>query len=204
MSEYVPLEHDDIIVRLANEGIPVSVIARGVGNLAYDVRVSLEEALAAGRITEMPAPDWPPTARRADHLPPHIAAARDADLVTGFMRAFRVPKLAANFMLVLVKREEATKATLHRVIESQRAQRANRPSNSEETDPKMVDVVICNLRKKLLPFGLKIHTLWGRGYYFDEKDRQAVLKLVEREVDDAAEPANDNVPAGKTATLRAA
>jgi len=197
------MDYAQIAVRLANEGIPVNVIARGLEVPAGDVRISLDEALAAGRITEMPAADWPPTARRADHLPPHIAAARDADLVTGFMRTFHTPKLAANFMLVLVKREEATKATLHRVIESQRAQRANRPSASEETDPKMVDVVICNLRKKLKPFGLTIHTLWGRGYYFDEKDRQRILSLIERNVDNAHEPANDNVPAGQAA-VRAA
>lgn len=195
---------DQIATRLANEGIPVNVIARGLEVPAADVRVALEESLASGRITEMPAADWPPTARRADHLPPHIAAARDSDLITAFMRTFRLTKLMASFMLVLVKREEADKTTLHRVIESQRAQRANRPNNPEETDPKMVDVVICNLRKKLKPFALTINTLWGRGYYLDAKDRQTVLSSVEREVDNAREPANDNVPGRKTTALRAA
>jgi hypothetical protein len=182
-----------IATRLAAEGIPVNVIARGLENPAADVRATLEDALSSGRITEMPAADWPPTARRADHLPPHIAAARDADLVTSFMRAFRLTKLMASFMLVLVKREEADKMTLHRVIEAQRATRANRPNNSEETDPKMVDVVICNLRKKLKTFGITINTLWGRGYYLDAKDRQSALSRVEREVD----AANDNVPASR-------
>jgi len=182
-----------IAIRLANEGIPVNVIARGLEVPAADVRSVLDEALGSGRITEMPAADWPPTARRADHLPPHIAAARDADLVTSFMRAFKLTKLMASFMLVLVKREEADKATLHRVIESQRAQRTNRPSSAEETDPKMVDVVICNLRKKLKVFDLTINTLWGRGYYLDTKDRQHALGLIEREVN-VREPANDNVP----------
>lgn len=183
-------EHRQIAVRLANEGIPVNVIARGLEAPAADVRLSLDEALASGTITEMPAADWPPTARRADHLPPHIAAARDADLITSFMRAFKLTKLMASFMLVLVKREEADKTTLHRVIETQRAARINRPDTSEETNPKMVDVMVCNLRKKLKPFGLTINTLWGRGYYLDAQDRQRVLSFVEREVDVAA--ANDN------------
>lgn len=200
----MPEGYAQIAIRLANEGIPVNVIARGLETPAADVRLSLDEALASGRITEMPASDWPPTARRADHLPPHIAAARDADLVTSFMRAFRLTKLMASFMLVLVKREEADKMTLHRVIETQRATRANRPNTSEETDPKMVDVVICNLRKKLKPFALTINTLWGRGYYLDAKDRQAVLDMVEREVDNVREPANDNAPSRKTTPLRAA
>jgi hypothetical protein len=94
-------------------------------------------------------------------------------------------------MLVLVKREEADKATLHRVIETQRAARVNRPDTFEETNPKMVDVMVCNLRKKLKPFALTINTLWGRGYYLDAQDRQRVLSFVEREVD---APANDNDP----------
>jgi hypothetical protein len=202
MTDAMP--HAQIAIRLANEGIPVNVIARGLETPAADVRVCLVDALSAGRITEMPAADWPPTARRADHLPPHIAAARDSDLITAFMRTFRLTKLMASFMLVLVKREEADKMTLHRVIEAQRATRANRPNNPEETDPKMVDVVICNLRKKLKPFGLTINTLWGRGYYLDPKDRQSVLASVEREVDHVREPANDNVAPRKAAPVRAA
>ncbi len=198
MSETMSTNHETIAARLANEGIPVNVIARGLEVPAADVRLSLDDALASGRITEMPAADWPPTARRADHLPPHIAAARDADLVTSFMRAFRLTKLMASFMLVLVKRDEADKATLHRVIEAQRAARVNRPDNSEETNPKMVDVMICNLRKKLKPFGLTINTLWGRGYYLDAQGRARALALVEREVHVAA---NDNAEA---AAVRAA
>ncbi len=200
----MPSGYDQIATRLANEGIPVNVIARGLEVPAGDVRLSLDDALASGRITEMPAADWPPTARRADHLPPHIAAARDADLVTSFMRAFKLPKLLASFLLVLVRREEADKATLHRVIEAQRAQRANRPDDPEETDPKMVDVVICNLRKKLKPFGVIIHTLWGHGYFLDVAGRQKALALVEREVEHVRVAANDNIPAGKATFVRAA
>jgi hypothetical protein len=185
--------YDQIASRLANEGIPVNVIARGLEHPAESVRLSLEESLAAGLITEMPAPDWPPTARRADHLPPHIAAARDNDLVIAFMRAFRLTKLMASFVLVLVKREEADKTTLHRVIEAQRAVRASRPDNPEETDPKMVDVVICNLRKKLRNFGLTIHTLWGHGYYLDLESKKQALALIERELNDR-DAVNDNDP----------
>jgi len=192
---------DQIANRLANEGIPVNVIARSLECPAADVRLSLEESLAAGSITEMPAADWPPTARRADHLPPHIAAARDNDLVIAFMRTFKLTKLMASFILVLVKREEADKTTLHRVIEAQRATRASRPDNPEETDPKMVDVVICNLRKKLKPFGLTIQTLWGHGYYLDAEGKKQALMLIERELHDR-DAANDNAP--RSRRLRAA
>jgi len=189
MSEIAPVL-EQVAVRLANEGIPVNVIARSFELPAADVRVSLDEALASGRITEMPAADWPPTARRADHLPAHIAAARDADLVTSFMRVFKLTKLMANFMLVLVKREQADKTTLHRVIESQRAARVNRPDTSEETNPKMVDVMICNLRKKLRPFKVEVETLWGRGYTLEPHMRQRVLNIL----NGGPDAANDNEP----------
>lgn len=171
-----------IAVRLAAESVPVNVVARGLSIPADEIREALDYALETGDITEMPAPDWPPTARRADHLPPAVAAARDIDLMISCMRAFKVTKLMASFMMVLLKREEADKAVLHRVIEAQRASRTSRPDSTEETDPKMVDVVICNLRKKLKPYGLTIQTLWGHGYFIDAEGRKAALALVEKEV----------------------
>jgi len=196
------LDYEHVAARFANEGVPINVIARGLEVPAAEVRIWLNDALHSGRITEMPAVDWPPSARRADRLPPHIAAARDADLTIACMRAFHITKLQAHFMLVLVKREEADKHTLHRVIESQRAQRASRLDDNEETDPKMVDVVICHLRKKLKPFGLIIHTLWGYGYYLDAAGRQQVLSVVEKEVDGARD-LNDNA-ATRNGNVRAA
>lgn len=33
-------------------------------------------------------------------------------------------------------------------------------------DPKIIDVVICKLRKKFLRHGIFIKTVWGRGYQF--------------------------------------
>lgn len=200
MSDVAPV-FGMIAIRLANEGIPVNVIARGLEVPAADVRLSLDEALASGRIAEMPAVDWPPTARRADHLPPHIAAARDADLVTAFMRVFKLTKLMANFMLVMLKREQVDKTTLHRVIESMRASRANRPDSAEETNPKMVDVMICNLRKKLRPFGVEIETLWGRGYSLESPMRQRILDILDRSSTRAA--ANDNQTRSSDAVLAA-
>jgi hypothetical protein len=177
------LEHYGIATRLAVEGIPVGVIARGLGTpTSGDVYEALSYARNNGVITDIPPPDWPPTARRADRLPAVVAVAQNADLTVSCMRAFKITKLMASFLIVLLKREEADKQVLHRVIEAQRAARTSRPDKTEETDPKMVDVIICNLRKKLKPFGLIINTLWGYGYYIDPEGRQAALALIEREV----------------------
>lgn len=34
----------------------------------------------------------------------------------------------------------------------------------DEPDPKIIDVFICKLRKKIAPIGIEIDTSWGRGY----------------------------------------
>ena len=45
----------------------------------------------------------------------------------------------------------------------------------DEAEPKIVDVFICKIRKKLKPFGVEIKTVWGQGYSLAEKSR-AVIK----------------------------
>ena len=40
-------------------------------------------------------------------------------------------------------------------------------------DQKIVDVLICKIRKKLAPFGVDITTHWGRGYSVDSATRRA-------------------------------
>jgi DNA-binding response OmpR family regulator len=39
-----------------------------------------------------------------------------------------------------------------------------RRSDDEEPEIKIIDVFVCKLRKKLLPLGVVIDTVWGRGY----------------------------------------
>jgi hypothetical protein len=182
MSEHQPFDIAASIARFANEGIPVAVLARGLDAPSDVIRETIQAAIDCGKVTEMPRDDWPPTARRADHLPSQLAKEQDDHLLTACMRAFAVTKLQASFMLVLLKREEADKDTLHHVIESQRAIRRNQPDNPECTDPKMVDVVICNLRKRLRPYWVTGHetikTLWGHGYYMEKADRDIALDKI--------------------------
>jgi hypothetical protein len=68
------------------------------------------------------------------------------------------------------------------VIEQQRAIRRNQPDNPDQTDEKMVDVVICNLRKRLRsywPAGHEvIKTLWGHGYFVEKADRELALDKI--------------------------
>lgn len=181
MDEFGPpidKDHALIAVRLALEGIPVAAIARGLLKPSTDVRDTLQYHLDIGSLSEMPASDWPPTARRADRLPSFLSSVPESVQLNSCQRALNLTGLEAGFMLVLLKRDEADKETLHYVIETQRSLRRTRPNNSESTDPKMVDVVICKLRKKLKPLNIYIRTLWGKGYYLDEESRQNIDRVL--------------------------
>ncbi len=167
-----------IAARLAVEGVPVAAIARSLLQPSDLVRETLAEALADGRITEIPRSDWPPTARRTDRLPTSMAREDDGAMQVSCMRAFAITKLMAGFMLVLLKRDEADKNTLHRIIEAQRVERRVRPNDMDETDPKMVDVIICKLRQRLKPHGISIDTIWGHGYFMSTESRRKAHDMI--------------------------
>lgn len=167
-----------IAARLAYEGIPVRAIARAFSLPADMVREELETAKANGTIIEVPRDDWPPTGRRSDHLPAALANANETDLLLTIAHILNLTRLQSHFMLVLLKRDAVDKDTLHFIIEQQRATRRNRPDNPDPTDPKMVDVVIWNIRKRLKPRGITIHTLWGHGYYITAEDRDKANTLI--------------------------
>lgn len=173
----VPTRDAMIMGRLAHEGVPVRVIARSFQIQSDVVRETLEFAIQIGGITEMPRDDWPPTARRADRLP-SAGVVPDDDLMMGAQRALGLTRLEASFLVVLLKRNEADKATLHAVNEQQRSFRGTRPNNTDPTDPKIVDVVICKLRKKLKPHNIIIQTLWGAGYFVAPEHRTIALALI--------------------------
>lgn len=174
----LPRDMSLIAMRLAVEGVPIAAIARAIGHPSSDVRDALTYHLEIGSITEIPVGDWPPTARRSDHMPGFLQKEPEKIQLFSCQRALGLTRLEAGFMLVLLKREEADKETLHFVIETQRALRRTRPDSVETTDPKMVDVVICKLRKKLRPLGINIQTLWGHGYYIDEDGREIVESIL--------------------------
>jgi two-component system cell cycle response regulator CtrA len=45
-------------------------------------------------------------------------------------------------------------------------------------DQKIVDVFVCKIRKKLTPFGVTIHTVWGKGYTLDQSTRQRLKSQI--------------------------
>lgn len=185
-----------ISARMAQEGIPVGAIGRVLLMSFEDTTAMLQEELAQGHIVEIPKSDWPPTARLSDHLPTVQRKVSDADVEIACRKMFKLTNLEAGFLVLLLKLDHADKAKLHHVIETQRLSRQTRPDKMELTDQKMVDVMICKLRKKLRTVDevFIITTVWGGGYYIEpavkEKiyDRLAVEGVVRHHAHISSEP----------------
>lgn len=169
-------EQRQIAARLADEGVPVLAIARGMKLSSTDVYDALADALEQGVILEMPKPDWPPgTSRQNRNALAGTILDNDDNLKFACARLFKATRLEAALLGMLLKRQEVTKSQLHTVIEQ------NRPSETaDETDIKMVDVLICHLRKKLKPHNLSIETVWGIGYLMKREAREQAAALLQQ------------------------
>lgn len=168
----LPASLATIANQLADEGVPVGAIARSINIPFADVSKFLQKSVVAGKIIQVPKADWPVDkhSTRDTRLP-------QFDLFTGYneemllltlIRIYKVSKLQAAFFGALLRRKEVTRQALHEIIESRRS------PDADETEEKMVDVVICNLRKRLKPHHLIIKTIWSAGYYIETDQRRQV------------------------------
>lgn len=164
-----------VAIRLADEGVPVRAIARATKVESEQVRDHLMDAVAAGMLLDLPRDDWTIGVPRNKRQP---AGARpivldDSDLtVLNVVRTFKLTQQQAALFITLLKRREVTRAMLHSVIE------ARRPEPKVPTDQKIVDVVICKLRKKIEPFGLTIKTVWSCGYLMSADHQKKALQIL--------------------------
>lgn len=170
------LTHTDLAVNAANEGIPVAAIARILRRALDETYLDLKEAKDRGAISDLPRADWPPGTRRMDRIP-SVPLPDDKDLTFMCGKTFKLTSLEAGFLVSLLKNRQVEKTRLHNIVEHQRNTRQNQPDHMEATDPKMVDVMICKLRKKLrvIDKALKIETIWGSGYYVETDMKIRIL-----------------------------
>ena len=161
--------------RFADEGVPIRAMARAFKQTTEAIRSAVEEAIYKGRIVQMPRDDWPVGQIRNDRTPSFVRTNKigDEDLIMTCKRLFNVTRLQGALLSVLLNRNEVSKETMHQIIESRR-----RTPGKEETDTKMVDVVIFNLRKRLKPHNYTIHTLWACGYFMPPAQRKEILELI--------------------------
>lgn len=48
--------------------------------------------------------------------------------------------------------------------------------DGDEPEIKIIDVFVCKMRKKLEPIGIRIDTLWGRGYALAVNSKPLIVK----------------------------
>lgn len=170
----VTIDFNATVARLAVEGVPVFAIARATQHPNEDVSASLKQSISAGIIVELPKADWNPKDTIAGRNPSYKhRIITDEQYLSSIVRCFKLTKLQARMFAVLLRRNEATKEMLHAVVE------ANREAhNKEETEKKIVDVVICNLRKRLTPQGITIQTIWSCGYCLTAEMRNKALEIL--------------------------
>lgn len=72
----------------------------------------------------------------------------------------------ARVLGCLMQRELATKEQLFAATTTDMV--------DDDREIKIVDVFVCKLRKKLVPFGIQIETRWGEGYFINAATKRAV------------------------------
>ncbi len=192
MSQIIPTS--EIVVRLADEGIPIYAIARSLKLAADDVREFIRTALDDGVIVDHPRDDWTPGSKRATRSPDIDGFfGNDEGLYRTCSKYFKTTRQQSLVLGLLLRRPEATKEHLHQAIER------DRESGKEQTSAKLVDVLVCILRRKLKPFALAWHgdedhalikTMWGHGYLMDPKDRARALAELHSFVNDTRDVGN--------------
>jgi DNA-binding response OmpR family regulator len=163
-----------VAIRMADEGVPVRAIARATRVPSDEVYGILRDAVARGAIVDIPKDDWPVGSNRSSRVAFNgTPLQNEEELKFACARYFKATRLEAAILALLLRRSEATKQQLHIVIEQ------NRPTEGrEETDPKMVDVIICHLRKKLRKRDIEIETVWGIGYLITPAGRDKALAIL--------------------------
>lgn len=155
----------DFAVRLADEGVPLRAIARATNISSEDLRESLTTAQSEGRLIELPRDDWPPgfpRDQRALQLSRMVATNREG-IHLAVRNTFGMTPTEVQVLMLLIQNPVVAKVR-------------------SDMSLKTVDVFIHYVRKRLLPFGIKVITLWGYGYKLSVEDRRRTMDLILKHV----------------------
>ena len=166
MTQLLPV---DIAVRLADEGVPLRVIARTLHTPSDAIRQQLRAAHDDGQLVALPKEDWPPgfpRDQRALQLSRMVVEDKAA-VVLALQRIFHLTATETSLFMLLLTNTTVPKQRINMVHRT-------------------IDVHIYNIRRRLAPFGIMIATLWGYGYQLSTESRQRIMDLL---------LAHDGVPA---------
>lgn len=158
------------MLRLAGEGVPISAIARCMNVPRTEVHEAIMVAVRGARLLAPPPADWPPGQPSSQRRGRAIRY-DDIELTVALQRRFQITRQQTLLLLVMLKRSLATKEALHAA-----AQQVHGPEY--ETSQKLVDVLICKLRRRMKRHGFMIGTIWGAGYSLPIGHRKGILRAI--------------------------
>ena len=150
-----------IAVRLADEGVPVAAIARATHIPSTRLYETLTLARMEGRLLDLPRDDWPPGCprdQRSLRLSRMVTQNPEA-IALAMQRVFSLTSAEVILLTALIQNVNVSR------------ERIDMPR-------KTVDVHICNIRRRLAPFGITIATLWGFGYQLSADGRAGAMELI--------------------------
>jgi hypothetical protein len=150
----MPAEH--VVLRLADEGVPVAAISRALKRPSDQLWPLIEEALFNGQLAVRPAADWRPGSRRDDRVPQKapVRAADFEQLTTDLRLAFDLEPAESRLLALLMVRDDAPRAALQSAVRG--------PGGI--ADPGALDACADALRRKLARRGIGIETIRGDRY----------------------------------------
>jgi DNA-binding response OmpR family regulator len=158
-----------LAVRLADEGVPLRVIARTLHTPSEEIRLQLRRALDDGTLVDLPKEDWPPGFPRDQRSLQLSRLVTDdkAAVVLAVQRVFGLTSTEVGILMLLMTNIAVPKSRINMVHRT-------------------IDVHICRIRHRLSPFGIAIGTLWGYGYQLSTDSRKKLMDLVLGQVEQPA------------------
>jgi len=181
----------------ARQGIAISTIARAMAIPADRVTGMCERARENDELQMMPPalPDDPRHAMLAEltNLRAQLDEAQETirqmiDVqkrdVNSYIGVARLTRTEAKIVSTIVRFGRTTKAGIYHAM-------YGHLGDDEQREPKIVDVMISKIRKKLRPVGVEITTQWGVGWSMSQEDVARLKALAAEELATIAVPRVD-------------
>lgn len=161
-----------IIIRSAQENIPIKVMSRVLGYPELKLKRYIEKAIEDGRIDQAPPDDWPHLGGISQSLPSHeliYYGHHNRDVADACVE-FGLTAGEGCLLMCLVKR-----AGQFCSIETLLAATARNPENIIGN---LLQTRVCSIRKKLKPFGIDFITKRWCGYMMPVSSAQIVVTRI--------------------------